>query len=274
MASVDTMEGRLDAATASALAGARTPKFLATRDADGVPNVVPVLSLEAADEQTIIFAEMMIWKTRRNLETDPRVSIMVLAPDLRAWTVRGRFVEFQSTGPHFEHVRSGENFRYNAYGGVRSAGVIRVEEMTRTFKLSQLGVLLEGTRSRLLGRDLGRDGAAGETMPVQVLEKFGRLQAAKALAFLDDEGWPVCLPALSLMPAGSARLVFGGETASEVAPLAPGSAIAAAVLSLEPVAYQVKGEFAGLRSRLRWDLGVIDVREAYSASPPLPGKRL
>ena len=56
--------------------------------------------------------------------------------------------------------------------------------------------------------------------------------------------------------------------------LAPGSPVAAAVLSLEPVAYQVKGEFADLRTSLGRRLGVIDVRDVYSASPPLPGQRL
>jgi hypothetical protein len=40
------------------------------------------------------------------------------------------------------------------------------------------------------------------------------------------------------------------------------------------VAYQVKGEFAGMRRSLGRRLGIIDVREAYSASPPLPGQRL
>ncbi len=273
MVNIDTAEDRVGQATARALAGMRTPKFLATRDANGVPNVVPVLSLEAADEKTVIFAEMMIWKTRRNLEADPRVAIMVLAPDLTGWTIKGRFAEFQTTGPHFERVRAGENFRYNAYGGVRSAGVIHVEGVTRTFKHSQVGVLLDGARSRWFARRLGRDGTGREIMPAQVRDKFGRLQAAKSLAFLEDDGHPDCLPALSLAPAGPARLVFGGA-ANDIAPLAPGSPIAAAVLSLEPVAYQVKGEFAGLRSSLGRRLGVIDVREAYSASPPLPGKRL
>ncbi len=274
MTPVDTAEGRLEAAVVRALAGMRTPKFLATRDADGMPNVVPVLSLEAVDDHTIIFAEMMIWKTRRNLESDPRVAIMVLAPDLRAWTVRGRFVEFQTTGPHFDHVMAGEDFRYNAYGGIRSAGVIEVEAVTRSFKLSQSGVLLDGARSRWLARRLARDGRVQGVMPVQVREKFARLRAAKALAFLDIDGHPDCLPALSLMPAGSTRLVFGGATAHDVADVAPGSPVAAAVLSMEPVAYQVKGEFAGLRPSLGRKLGVVDVREAYSASPPLPGERL
>jgi hypothetical protein len=236
--------------------------------------VVPVLSLEAADDETIIFAEMMIWKTRHNLETDPRVAIMVLAPDLHGWTARGRFVEFQSTGPHFDHVRSGENFRYNAYGGVRSAGVIHVEKMSRAFKFSQAGVFLDGLRSRWLARGVARNGPEEETMPAQVRDKFGRLQAAKALAFLEADGHLDCLPALSLAPAGSSKLVFGGTAADDVAEMAPGTPVAAAVLSLEPVAYQVKGEFAGLRASLGQRMGVINVREAYSASPPLPGKRL
>jgi hypothetical protein len=273
MSSIDALEDKLSAAAMRALAGARTPKFLATRNADGIPNVVPVLSLEPADEQTIIFGEMMIWKTRRNLEGDPRVAIMVLAPDLRGWTIRGQFVEFQRSGPHFDHIMASENIRYNAYGGIRSAGVIRVLAVTRAFKLSQGGLLLDTARSRWLARRLSRDGPAEEVMPFQVHEKFSRLRAAKALAFLDDSGHPDCLAALPLVPAGPARLVFGGA-AEELDGLAPSSPIAAAVLTMEPVAYQVKGEFAGLHTSLGRRLAVIDVREAYSASPPLPGQRL
>ena len=46
------------------------------------------------------------------------------------------------------------------------------------------------------------------------------------------------------------------------------------MLTLEPVAYQVKGTFAGFRGSFGRRFGVIDVREAFSACPPLPGKRL
>jgi len=274
MTSTDVADGKLTEAAMRALAGARTPKFLATRDADGVPNVVPVLSLEAADEGTIIFGELMIWKTRRNLEADPRIAIMVLTPGLRAWTIRGEFVEFQRSGPHFDHIMASENVRYNAYSGIRSAGVIRVLGVTRSLKLSQAGLLLDTARGRWLARRLPRDGASGATMPAQVVEKFGRLRAAKALAWLDGGGHPDCLPAFPLVPAGSVRLVFGGAAAGDMAGLTPGSLVAAAVLSMEPVAYQVKGDFAGLRASLCRRFGVIDVREAYSACPPLPGQRL
>jgi hypothetical protein len=111
-------------------------------------------------------------------------------------------------------------------------------------------------------------------MPVQVAEKFSRLRAAKALAWLDAGGHPDCLPAFPLLPAGRSRLVFGGSAVEGLGRLTAGSLVAAAVLSMEPVAYQVKGDFTGLRASLGRRFGVIDVRESYSACPPLPGERL
>ncbi len=267
-------QGRLSAAAMKALSGPVTPKFLATRDAQGVPNVVPVISLEAADEQTIIFGEMMIWKTRRNLEADPRVAIMVLSADLRAWTIRGRFVEFQRGGAYYDHIMESEGIRYNAYTGIRSAGVIQVLDVARTFKLSQAGLLIDTARSRWLARRLSRNSSEGGAMPFPVREKFDRLRAAKVVAYLDAGGHPDCLPAFPLVSAGPGRLVWGGPDIERPTDLAPGSPLAAAVITREPVAYQVKGELAGWRRSLGRKLGVIDVREAYSASPPLPGKRL
>jgi hypothetical protein len=217
---------------------------------------------------------MMIWKTRRNLEADPRVSILVLTTDLRGWTIRGRFVEFQRGGPHYEHIMESESIRYNAYSGIRSAGVIEVLDVARAFKLSQSRLLVDTARTRWLARRLSRDGAGEGAMPTQVQEKFGRLRAAKVTARLDADGHPDCLPALPLVPAGPAKLVWGSRTPEDATDLTPRSPIAAAVITQEPVAYQVKGEFAGWRRSLGRGLGVIDVREAYSASPPLPGKRL
>jgi hypothetical protein len=266
-------ESRLDPQAVRALSGPRTPKFLATRDADGVPNVVPVLSLEAIDERTVVFGEMMIWKTKRNLETDPRLSILVLLPDLRAWTVRGRFVEFQRSGPYFDHIASEESARYNPYGSYRSAGVIEVLGIGRVSRFWRFGLLANTVRCRLLARGLSDDGPAAN-MPLQVREKFARLKAAKALAILDASGHPDCFAGMPLVTAGRGHLLFGGVGAQGLVGLPPGTAVAAAVLTLEPVAYQVKGTFAGRRRSLGQTFGAIDVREAYSACPPLPGQLL
>ena len=274
MAAASASQGGLDPETMTVLSGSRTPKFLATRDDRGTPNVVPVLSLEVVDERTIIFAELMIWKTRRNLEADPRVSILAISADLRAWTIKGRFLEFQRTGAHYDHLMKSEDVRYNAYSGIRSAGVIEVLDAPRKLEFSRAGLLVDTIRSRWLARRVSGNGGGGFAMPPQVREKFGRLRAAKTVAFLDDEGHPDCLPAMAMASAGAAGLVWGGSGSEQPACPRSGQRVAAAVITMEPVAYQVKGEFQGWHSSLGRKLGAIRVQEAYSASPPLPGKRL
>jgi len=245
------------------------PKFLATLDAEGVPNVVPITSLQAVDETTIIFGELMIWKTRRNLETNPRVCVAVMTPAAQGWIIQGDFLEFQRTGSYVDLINSAEFYRYNAYTGVRSAGVIRARRVVREFALSRGAVLLAAARARWAAR-WRRSQGEGAVMPAPVRQKFARLQAAKFLAHLGPDGYPHIAPVLSLMPAGERAMVFAGS----VAGLEQGAPVAAAVLTAEPLAYQVKGRFLGAERSLGGPLGVIQVLEVYSASPPLAGERL
>ena len=253
-----------------ALAGQTTPKFLATLDRDGVPNVVPVISLQAVDESTIIFGEFMIWKTRRNLEVNPRVCVAVMTTR-QGWIVKGDFLEFQRSGPYFDQIMSADSFRYNAYAGIRNAGVIGVRSLVRAFPVSRRSILMDTARARWLARRVRLPDRSWVALPPPVREKFARLQAAKFLAYRDDDGYPKIVPALSLTPAGSNSLVVSGAAAAE---LSPGTKVAASVLTFEPLAYQVKGEVATVERSLGRPAAVVAVQEVYSACPPLPGERI
>jgi len=50
--------------------------------------------------------------------------------------------------------------------------------------------------------------------------------------------------------------------------------IAASVFTLAPVAYQVKGVFAGEEDQAGRRLGRIHLQESYTAAPPVPGRRI
>jgi hypothetical protein len=102
------------------------PKFLATVDGEGVPNIVPVLTLKAADETTLIFARFMVWKTARNLESTRKLVVSCIGPGLSVWSLKGEFVEFVKHGPYLKEFNETFLFRYNAYAGVNEVGVIRV----------------------------------------------------------------------------------------------------------------------------------------------------
>lgn len=258
----------MEAALREALSGEFVPKFLATVSAEGMPNVVPVISIEPDGDDTLIFAELMIWKTKKNLQEDPRVSVAVISDDFRHWTIRGRFEGFETTGARLDKVGGHDMYRYNAYTGPRAAGVIRIQDIISHGKIVTAGAVL-GLPGVLLS-GAGRGGDPAGAMPPQVRGKFGKLRAGKCLAWPGAEGWPLAVMRFAVAARGASRLVIGG---GPLPPLLNGGPVPAAlcVITPDPVAYQVKGRITG-----HGGLGTLRmaVDEVYSASPPIPGKRI
>ena len=112
MSLLEQTPGLQEALQGETLAPARsagvTPKFLATRSVDGVPNVVPCVSILPADDQpdTVFFGNFLLRKSIKNLQADARVGVLVITPELRGWILKGDFVEFQRTGPYVERQMS------------------------------------------------------------------------------------------------------------------------------------------------------------------------
>lgn len=104
-------------------------KFMATVDDDGNPNVVPITSIVAVDAETIMFADIMMWKTKRNLLKNRKVACAVITKDNVAYQVKGKFQGFKKGGPLFDFVASVPLLRYNAYWGPKAVGTIKVEEV-------------------------------------------------------------------------------------------------------------------------------------------------
>ncbi len=105
-------------------------KFLATVGEDGRPNVAYIASLRATDEETLIYADTIGVKTKKNLKPGSPVAANVLLREKSiSYQVKGTFLGFQKSGSYFELLNTLPEFKYNTYFGVRAAGVIRVEEV-------------------------------------------------------------------------------------------------------------------------------------------------
>ncbi|MGC9334131.1 MAG: pyridoxamine 5'-phosphate oxidase family protein, partial [Anaerolineae bacterium] len=130
-----------------ALCHEMTPKFLATRSAEGVPNVVPCTSLmpagDGAPEDRLIFGNFLLHKSVANLDDDPRVGILVITTDLEGWVLQGDFVEWQRSGPYVDRLNNTDLLRYNAYTGIRNAGVVDITAAVFAFRIPKLRVLAD-----------------------------------------------------------------------------------------------------------------------------------
>ena len=258
-----------------ALSHEMTPKFLATRSASGVPNIVPCTSIMPAGdvEDRLIFGNFLLHKSVVNLDADPRVGILVITTDLEGWVLQGEFQGWQRAGDYVDQLNSTDLLRYNAYTGIRNAGIIQVGAVLRHFRTSKLRVLADYLLARAARAPSTPEGATA--MPLSVQERFSPMTAVRVLAFLDDEGFPLVAPVLSLQPAGKSALVCAKGASSDLLdPLAPGAPVAASLLTLDVVSFQAKGLWLGEHRLLGAPLGAMSVSAVYAGGPPIPGRQV
>ncbi len=259
-----------------ALAGEMTPKFLASRSADGIPNLVPVTSIMPAGDvdDRLIFGNFLLRKSIGNLDADPRVGILVITTDLEGWVLQGDFQGWQRAGNYVDRIMNTDLLRYNAYTGIRNAGIIQVREVLRDFRISKLRVLADYVWARLAARSSPAP-AGATTMPPVVRRHFSPMMAVRALAFPNDAGYPVVVPALSLQPAGERALVCAeGLVADVLEPLPVDTPVAASLLTLDVVSFQARGRWLGSRRVLGRPVGTIMVTAVYAGGPPIPGRQV
>ena len=81
--------------------------WVATAALDGTPNVSIKGSLRVLDDEHLAFADINSLKTRKNLEENPKVAVMVYDSEARkAYMFKGK-VEIFSEGPLFDQMAQG-----------------------------------------------------------------------------------------------------------------------------------------------------------------------
>ena len=258
-----------------ALGQEMTPKFLATRSNEGTPNIVPCTSLMPAGdvEDRLILGNFLLRKSVSNLDVDPRVGVLVITTDLEGWVLQGNFEGWQRAGDYVDRLNSTNLLRYNAYTGIRNAGIIQVRAVLYHFRIPKLRVLVDYLLARAARAPRVPQGAT--QIPLPALERFKPVTALRVLAFLDSEAYPLAAPVLSLQPAGNSALVCAqGASAELLKPLAPGAEVAASLLTADVVSFQAKGQWLGERRFLGAALGGMSVTAVYAGGPPIPGRQV
>jgi hypothetical protein len=99
---------------------------LATVDAEGNPNVVPMGTFSAPDEETLAFAEVFLSKTKKNLETTKKAAVTAWKK-MEGYQIKGAFQGFQTSGALFEQKKKMVKEKLNL--DAKGVGTIKVEEV-------------------------------------------------------------------------------------------------------------------------------------------------
>lgn len=246
------------------LSAGNTTKFLATMNEHGLPNVVPVFSLEPLDESRAVFGEFMMLKTKRNLLQVPRAGILAVGMNHEFASATCDFAGFERKGPLVDRMNEhAPPFAERPGKGARYAGLLSKHEDGKSG-------LMRGRLLQYASLGLAFTMARGKrtAMPLAAFEALNQRKAIKVLASIGLGDYPRVFPAMPMFAPDRRTLLL--STRFFPTPLYDRQRVAVCVLTQTRVAYQIKGIFRQL-GRLR---AMVEVEEVFTACPPLCGEKI
>lgn len=249
-----------------------TPKFMVTKDSEGEPNVVPVLSWTVYEANTLVYGDFMTYKTRQNLiNGNTQFSILVFTTDLDSWLIKAKFESYHRNDEIYEFIAQTPLFRYNQYTNARGAGVGEAIWASQKYGISKLIVLSAFLKAKMAGRKVQTHETEEGNMPLNVFKRMSQMAAVKVIAYISEDEYPVAFPEFGMVPVSSNRIVMKRrEEKRRGYSLTDGSRVAISLVTLEPAAFQLKGTFREINE----STGFIELDRVYTCSLPRPGARV
>lgn len=249
-----------------------TPKFMITKNEEDEPNSALVMTWTVYQGNQLVYGDFMGHKTKQNLEKgNDKIGLLVLKMNLDNWNITAKFDSYHVADEVYEFMAMTPLFRYNQYTNVRGAGLAEAIWVGEKQGLSKMSVLLTYLRARLSKRKVSDRATGKGRMPPAVLDRFNMMAAVKILGYVDSSGFPRAFPAFGMLPASEDLLVVErSEERKRGIDLRDGQRVAVSLVTQEPAAFQVKGEFKPIDRKT----AAIVIDKVYACSLPRPGLRI
>ncbi|MEW5736239.1 MAG: pyridoxamine 5'-phosphate oxidase family protein [Thermodesulfobacteriota bacterium] len=245
--------------------------LLATISPEGLPHVTLITSLMAKSDRELTFGQFCEGRSKKYVEQNGNAAFLVLTMDRKIWRGTATWTGKKTQGPEFEAYNTLPMFRYNAYFGIHTVHYMDLREVT-----PRQGLPYARVAASLALAEAGRRFAVPHDGP-EVLNAwshrfFLRPDTLKFISYVDADGFPRIIPALSMRPAGRARLVFSPLAyQEEIAAIPRGARAAVFGLSFRMEDVLVRGTFLGKNRFGQIPLCAVDLDFAYNSMPPVPG---
>jgi len=246
--------------------------ILATRNPGGQPHITFINSLMAVDETTMALGQFVRGNSKYHLQNHPEAAFFILCPRTRkTWAGKITWTGKKDQGPELDAYKEMPLQRYNSYFPIHRVHYFDLKETTPATPLPLVKIAGSAVMTRILGTLAPKNWDP-------VLNPYGRnmLATPTTLKFLSVTGpdkYPVLIPFVSCMTAGSKRLVFPARLLDGFPDRIENNmdmAVFALKTSLESVL--VRGKFIGVKQVLGIGTGMIDLNWVYNSMPPNAGQ--
>ncbi len=246
--------------------------LLATINENGLPHLTLITTLKAASEKELVWGQFMEGRSKQHIRNNPRAGWLIMTLDKHFWRGKASFTRSEKSGPDFDFFNNQPLFRYNAYFGVHTVYYMDLACHSGKAVLPMNAVIFASLKT-LAARTLAPRQSKANVLNPWTQKFISKLDNLKFLSYVDEDGFPVVVPAIQAQAAGREHVIFSASVFNqdlESIPAGVPLAVFSLALTMEDVL--VRGTYEGIRRRAGLRCGSVKVDWVYNSMPPTPGQ--
>jgi hypothetical protein len=251
---VELSKPAIDAFQASAKIG-----LLATIDAQGLPHISLITSIQARSPSQLMFGQFSEGRSKTHVKSDPHVGFLVMNLEKKLWRGKARWTGETKSGEDYEMYNRKPMFRYNSYFGIHTVHHLDLVEVSGEEPLSAARVAA-GSLVTALARRLASRAEAETILKPWAENLLSSLATLKFLSHVGEDGYPAIIPVVPCQAAGSRRLLCAPTVhRAELAAIPATAAVAVFARTLRMAGVLHRGRFSGYRRYAVFEQRAIEI---------------
>ena len=244
--------------------------LLATVNQDGLPHLTLISSLQANSPTQMIWGQFTEGQSKKHVRLEPKVGWLIMTLDRQLWRGTATFTHTAKQGPEFEMYNNTPMFRYNAYFGVHTVFFMDLLEHAGRQPLP-MGRVVFAAIQTMVARALSAGRAQEPVLNLWTRQLMNKLDNLKFLSYVGPDGYPVVVPVIQAMAAGSEQIIYSTSAfRDDLLAVPQGATVAVFGMSLQMEDVLMRGEYQGLRTTAGIRCGSVRVDWVYNPMPPKP----
>lgn len=235
-----------------------------TVDDQGDPHLSLLTTIMAKGDKEMVVGQFTKGLSKEFMEKRHQCGFAIMGLDMNFWLGKMTWKDVKTEGEEFVKYNNMQMWRFNTYFGISRVHYFDLNEISEKRKLEIPKIAVNEIRC-VLEKPFMKKGKE-EILRPYAKKLIDGLGNPKFLSFVDENGFPIVVPAVQAQEVGSNTVVLtDGPYKDDFKGLKAGARVALLAVSTSMESVLVKGTFSGFKR----GIGSFKIDRVYNSIPPI-----